>query len=222
MHYEFDLSVIWNNWPFLLSGAVTAVSVTAMALVLCLPIAITVALCRLSRHRLLRIPATLYVAVFRNTPALVQLIWFYYCLPILLGIEMQAMTSCTLALTVSAAGYMAEIIRGGIQGVDSGQIEAARTIGLTYFQTLRKVVFPQALRRMIAPTVNEIVTLLKFSSLLSVLGIADLTYQAQVLASNTFRPIEIYTFLGLEYLLICSLVSLAARRIEQRLAASER
>ena len=166
-------------------------------------------------------PAIGYIELFRNTPALIQLMWVYYCLPILTGIEMGAAASATVALAINGAAYIAEIIRGGIQGVDRGQVEAARTLGLSYAQTMRKVVLPQAFRRMIPPFVNESVSILKFSSLVSVLGVADLTYQAQVLSTTTFRPIEIFSFIAVVYLVLCSALSLFARRLELRLAVSD-
>lgn len=222
MRYQFDFSVIWENWSYLAAGLHIAAIVTVMSLAICLPIAAVVAMCQLSKRRWVRSPATAYVTVFRNTPTLVQLIWVYYCLPILLNVELGAMNACVLALALSAAAYLGEIFRGGIQSIDIGQVEAGRAIGLNYFQIMRLIVFPQALRRMIPPTVNEIVTLFKYSSLVSVLGVADLTYQAQVLSSTTFRPIEIFTFLGLEYLIICTLISALARRIEHRLATPGR
>jgi polar amino acid transport system permease protein len=184
-------------------------------------VGLLVALGRMSKRPWLYALAAGYVEVFRNTPALVQLIWVYYCLPILTGVNLSAPVSATIALAVNGGAYIAEIIRGGIQSVDRGQVEAARTLGMSYAQTMRKVVLPQAFRRMIPPFVNESVALLKFSSLVSVLGVADLTYQAQVLSTTTFRPIEIFTFLAVVYLLLCTAMSYAARLLEMRLAASD-
>ena len=221
MNYTFRFDVVANNLGFLLSGIKATLLVTAAALLVGGLVGLVVAIGRMSRRRWLYAPATAYVEVFRNTPALVQLIWVYYCLPILTGINMNAPVSCTLALAVNAAAYISEIIRGGIQGVDRGQVEAARTLGMSYAQTMRKIVLPQAFRRMIPPFVNEAVSLLKFSSLVSVLGVADLTYQAQVLSTTTFRPIEIFTFLAIVYFVICTIMSYCARLLEIRLAASD-
>jgi len=123
---------------------------------------------------------------------------------------------------VNGAAYIAEIIRGGIQAVDRGQVEAARTLGMSHVQTMRKIVLPQAFRRMIPPFVNESVSILKFSSLVSVLGVADLTYQAQVLSTTTFRPIEIFTFIAVVYFVLCTALSYFARRLELRLSVSYR
>lgn len=221
MNYTFRFDVVWNNVGFLLSGVRATLLVTAAALSVGIVVGLVVALGRMSRRRWLHGPATGYVEVFRNTPALVQLVWVYYCLPILTGINMSAGVSCTLALAVNGAAYIAEIIRGGIQGVDRGQVEAARTLGMSYAQTMRKIILPQACRRMIPPFVNESVALLKFSSLVSVLGVADLTYQAQVLSTTTFRPIEIFTFIAVVYFVLCTAMSYCARLLEIRLAVSD-
>lgn len=221
MSYQFEFEVVWRNLGFLLSGVEVTLAVTIAALSSGMVLGLFIALARMSTRRWLQAPAIAYIELFRNTPALIQLMWVYYCLPILTGLEMNAATSATLALAVNGAAYIAEIIRGGIQGVDRGQVEAARTLGMSYAQTMRKIVLPQAFRRMIPPFVNESVSLLKFSSLVSVLGVADLTYQAQVLSTTTFRPIEIFTFLALVYFVMCTIMSYAARLLEMRLAASD-
>jgi His/Glu/Gln/Arg/opine family amino acid ABC transporter permease subunit len=221
MTYDFRFDIVWTNLGFLLSGIKATLLVTIAALAVGMVVGLIVALGRMSTRRWLNSPATAYVEVFRNTTSIFHLIWVYYCLPILTGINMNAAVSCTLALAVNGAAYIAEIIRGGIQGVDRGQVEAARTLGMSYAQTMRKIVLPQAFRRMIPPFVNESVALLKFSSLVSVLGVADLTYQAQVLSTTTFRPIEIFTFIAVVYFVICTAMSYAAQLLELRLAASD-
>jgi His/Glu/Gln/Arg/opine family amino acid ABC transporter permease subunit len=221
MKYTFNFDVVWSNIGFLLSGVQVTLIVTIAALSSGLVLGLVVALARMSPRRWLQIPAVAYIEVFRNTPALIQLMWVYYCLPILTGLELNAASSATLALAVNGAAYIAEIIRGGIQSIDRGQIEAARTLGMSHVQTMRRVVLPQAFRRMIPPFVNESVSILKFSSLVSVLGVADLTYQAQVLSTTSFRPIEIFTFIAMVYLVLCTTLSYFARRLELRLAVSD-
>ncbi len=221
MTYEFKFDVVWKNLGFLLSGVELTLLVTAAALSSGLVIGLVVALARMSKRRWLNLPAIAYIEVFRNTPALIQLMWVYYCLPILTGIEMGAVASATFALAVNGAAYIAEIIRGGIQSIDRGQVEAGRTLGLSYAQTMRRIILPQAFRRMIPPFVNESVSILKFSSLVSVLGVADLTYQATVLSTTTFRPIEIFTFIAVVYFGLCTALSYFARRLELRLAVSD-
>lgn len=221
MDYKFNFDVVWQNVGFLLAGVEVTLAVTLAALSSGLVVGLVIALARMSSRRWLQMPAIAYIEVFRNTPALIQLMWVYYCLPILTGLEMSAVTSSTVALAVNGAAYIAEIIRGGIQSVDRGQVEAARTLGMSHVQTMRRIVLPQAFRRMIPPFVNESVSILKFSSLVSVLGVADLTYQAQVLSTTTFRPIEIFTFIAVIYFLLCTALSYCARRLEIRLAVSD-
>ncbi len=221
MNYTFKFDVVWSNLGFLLSGVQLTLIVTAAALSSGLIVGLIVALARMSKRRWLQVPAIAYIEVFRNTPALIQLMWVYYCLPILTGLEMSAAASATFALAVNGAAYIAEIIRGGIQSIDRGQTEAARTLGMSHAQAMRRIVLPQAFRRMIPPFVNESVSILKFSSLVSVLGVADLTYQAQVLSTTTFRPIEIFTFIAIVYFVLCTALSYFARRLEIRLAVSD-
>jgi His/Glu/Gln/Arg/opine family amino acid ABC transporter permease subunit len=218
MHYQFDFSVVWTNWRFLLSGLFITLEVTSLALLFASLIGVVVGIGRVSRHSLLRVPAYAVIGVLRNTPTLVQLIWVYYCLPIFLGFAVTPVTAAVIALSLTGGAYLAEIVRGGIQGIDRGQVEAAHTIGLSDLQTMRFVVLPQALRLMVAPFVNEFITLLKFSSLASVIGVADLTYTAQELSSSAFRPIETFTFLGVEYFVLCSVLSFLARLVSGRYA----
>lgn len=221
MSSTFHFGIVWEYLGYLLAGVKITVLVTTAALLFGAVVGLFVALGRMSKRRWLQWPAIAYVEIFRNTPALIQLMWAYYCLPILAGINLSAIVAATLALAVNGGAYIAEIIRGGIQAVDRGQVEAAKTLGFTHVQTLRKIVLPQAFRKMIPPFVNEMVSLLKFSSLVSVLGVADLTYQAQVVSTTTFRPIEIFTFIAVVYFVLCTALSYVARRLEIRLSVSD-
>lgn len=219
--YSVRLNVVTDNWLFLVSGINATLAVTAGALALGVALGLPLGMARLSARRWLTGPSVGYIEVFRNTPALVQLIWIYYCLPIIAGINMSATVSCTVALGLNAAAYIAEIFRAGIQSIDRGQVDAARGLGMSYLQAMRKVVLPQAFRRMIPAFVNETVSLIKYSSLVSVLGVADLTYQAQALSTTSYRPIEVFTFIAFVYFLVCTLLSYMARRLELRLAVSD-
>jgi ectoine/hydroxyectoine ABC transporter permease protein EhuC len=219
--YTFRFDVVWNNAGYLLAGIGTTLEVTVAALTVGIVIGLIVGMGRLSRRRLLYVPCTGYVEVFRNTPALVQLMWVYYCLPLLVGLNFGAKVSGVIALAVNGGAYLAEIFRGGIQAVDRGQVEAARTLGLSHLQTMRKIVLPQAFRKMLPPLVNESVALIKFSSLVSVLGVAELTYQAQVLSTTTFRPLEIFTGIALVYFGLCTALSYFAAQLERRLAVAD-
>ncbi len=222
MPYVFQFNVVWSNLGWLLEGVWITLLVTAISLLVGAALGLVLGLARLSRHQWLQAPIRAYIEIFRNTPALVQLIWVYYCLPILTGIDMSALVSCSLALTLYGAAYAAEIFRAGIQSIERGQVEAARAVGLTPFRVMQKIVLPQAIRRMIPPLVNEAITLLKFSSLVSVLGVGDLTYQAQVLSTTTFRPIEIFTAIAVIYFVLCSSLAYASNLLERRMGAWDR
>lgn len=218
MEYQFDFGAVYTNWQFLLSGLLITLKVTTLSLLFASIFGLVVGVARVSKFVVFSGIAYVFIAVLRNTPTLVQLIWVYYCLPILTGQTVTPVAAAVIALSLTGGAYLAEIVKGGIQGIDVGQVEAASTVGLSDFQTMRFVVLPQALRRMVAPFVNEFVTLLKFSSLASILGVAELTYSAQALSSTTFRPIEVYTFLGIEYFVLCSTLSVIARKISARYA----
>jgi polar amino acid transport system permease protein len=218
MSYEFHFNVVRDNWVFLLEGVWLTLGVTGGALGASIVLGLIFCVLRLAKARWLRYPAMAYIEIFRNTPALVQLIWVYYCLPILTGLDLNAPVSCGVALAMYGSAYNAEIFRAGIQSIERGQVEAANSLGLSAFNTFRYVVAPQAFRRMIPPLVNESITLLKFSSLVSVLGVADLTYQAQVLATTTFRPIEIFTFIAVIYFFLCGFLAVLARIVEKRMS----
>src|SRR5438874_3373653 len=138
--YSVRLNVVTDNWFFLVSGVNYTLGVTAAALALGVIVGLPLGMARLSTRRYLSAPSVGYIEVFRNTPALVQLIWIYYCLPMLAGINMSAVVSCTVALGLNAAAYIAEIFRAGIQSIDRGQVDAARSLGMSYMQAMRKVV----------------------------------------------------------------------------------
>lgn len=218
MKYEFRFDVLWRNFPYLAKGVWVTLEVAAIAISVGMVIGLITALLRLSRNRYLSMPATIYLMVFRNTPVLVQLIWVYYGLPIVLGFDTEPLTACSLSLAVSAGALLSEIFRAGIQSVERGQIEAARSLGMSLSLTMRRIILPQAVRQMVPPFGNMFVSYVKFSSLVSFLGVADLTYRAQVLAVNTFRPIEIFTGLAALYFVLCTVLSYGVEVAERRMA----
>lgn len=219
MKYQFKFEAFWENRSFILQGTVMTLEISAIALAIGLLLGLIVGVSKISRRKVFRSPAIFYVELFRNTPELVQLIWIYYCLPILFGLQMVALTSCIIALGLNAGAYLAEVFRAGIQAVDKAQIEAGRALGLSHFQTMRKITLPQAIRTMLPPFVNQSIALLKNSSLVSVLGVADLTFRSQIVATNTWRPIEIFTATAAIYFILCTVLSYVTRFSEKRLTA---
>lgn len=209
---------VWGSKDYLLGGIFITLQVMALSYVIAFMIGLLVWSLRISKRRFLNIPAGIYVEVCRNTPTLVQLIWIFYCLPYIIGIDLNPILSSIIALAITVGAYMSEDFRAGILAVDKGQIEAARSLGMSYRQAMQKIVIPQALRILIPPLMNHAVSLMKWSSLVSVLGVADLTYRAQVLSSQTFRPIEIFTSIGAVYFIMSMTLSYIVRYWERQWA----
>lgn len=219
--YQWDFGILWSyRWLFL-DGLGLTVGFTIAIVVLGLLIGLLAGLAKLSRFAPLRWLAHTYIEVFRCTPVLVQLIWFYYALPILTGIEMSAWTASILALSLYGGSFYAEIIRGGIVSIDTGQKEAGLALGMTPFQAMRRVVLPQALKRMVPPLMNQSIIQFKNTSLVSVLAVPDLVYQGQIAAHDSFRPLEIYTAVAIAYFVLLFPLTIIVRQGEKKLAASD-
>lgn len=210
-----------TNIRFLMSGLATTVSLSLLAMTLSILLGLAVALPGLARNRWARAFNRGYVELIRAVPLLVMLLWVYYGLPVVLGISLDAFMAGVIALAISDSAFEAEIFRAGIEGVPRGQTEAADSLGLSAIDRMRYVVLPQAIRRILPPLGNQLVYVLKMSSLVSVIGLAELTRKANELVVNAYRPLEIYTFLVLEYLVLILLVSAAVRWLERRMAAGE-
>jgi len=218
MTYDFRFDIVWNNFDTLLLGLKMTILLSVVAMVLGTIIGLTVALARLRLKKGLAIPFIVYVEVFRGTPALVQIVWIYYCLPIILGIQMGAFASLVLAMALNTGAYLSEVFRAGIQGIDRGHVDAASALGFTPAQSTRRVVIPQAAYRMIPAIGNQFISAIKLSSLCSVLGMAELMYQGQLVIANFFRPIEVFTVVAGIYLVLTYSTSLALTYLEWRLA----
>jgi len=211
-----------TNIQFLLGGLWTTISLSLLAITISVFIGLLVALPGLSTKPAWRRFNRIYVELFRAIPILVMLLWVYYGLPVVLDIKLDVFAAGVLALALCDSAFEAEIFRGGIQSIARGQSEAADSLGLSYWDKMRYVVLPQAIRRILPPLGNQFVYMLKMSSLVSVIGLSELTRRANELVVNQYRPLEIYTFLVLEYLVLILIVSQAVRWLEQRMQADER
>ena len=158
-----------------------------------------------------------YVELVRAVPGLVLVLWVYYGLPVVFGLELDVFAAGVIALGLSDSAFQAEIFRAGIQSIDRGQIDGAYSVGLTRLQTMRFIVLPQALRRILPALGNQFVYMLKMSSILSIIGYQELTRRANELVVTEYRPLEIYTFLVVEYLVLILIASWLMRWIEARL-----
>jgi polar amino acid transport system permease protein len=218
---QWDFSFIWSyRWLFV-NGTLVTLAFTVGIVLLGLAVGLLSGLVRLSRFAPLRWLSQAYVEVFRCTPVLVQLVWFYYALPILSGIEMSATTAGVLALSLYGGAFYSEIVRGGIASIETGQTEAALALGMTPAQSMRRIVLPQALKRMVPPLMNQSIIQLKNTSLVSVLAVPDLLYQGQAVAHDTYRPLEIYTLVAVIYFVILFPLTLLVGRLERRLARAD-
>ncbi|KJY94026.1 amino acid ABC transporter permease [Vibrio neptunius] len=207
-----------TNLKFLSTGFYDTITISLLSITLAMLIGLLVALPSLSNSRWINGLNRVYVEVIRSIPVLVLLLWVYYGLPTLLDISLDHFWAGVIALTVAESAFMAEVFRGGIQSIAKGQHEAAESLGLNYWQKMRLVILPQAFRQILPPLGNQFVYILKMSSLVSVIGLSDLTRRANELVVNEYLPLEIYTFLVLEYLILILLVSQAVRWLERRIA----
>ncbi|WP_218239720.1 amino acid ABC transporter permease [Comamonas fluminis] len=213
--YEWDFSLLWTYKTLLLQGISYTLLFTAICVIGGLAVGLIAGLGRLSSNKWITTPLRAFVEVFRCTPVLVQLVWFYYALPVLTGIEMSAPMAAGICLSLYGGAFYSEIIRGGIISIDPGQTEAGQAIGMTRFQVMRRIILPQAFKRMVPPLMSQSIMQLKNTSLLSVLAVPDLLYQGQVIAHDTYRPLEVYTFIAVAYFIILLPATMWAKRIEQ-------
>jgi polar amino acid transport system permease protein len=184
-----------------------------------LMIGLTTGIVRTTAPRWLSIPLRGYIEVFRCTPLLVQLVWVYYALPVLIGVEMTAAIACFITLSLYAGAFYAEIFRGGIEAVDRGQWEAGRAIGMRRAKIFRRIVLPQAIQVMIPSFINQTILQLKNTSLVSVVAVGDLLYQGSVITAASYRPLEIYTTIAVIYFVVLFPLTLVADQVEARMGA---
>ncbi|MEP3297650.1 MAG: amino acid ABC transporter permease [Pseudoruegeria sp.] len=211
----------WNNLNFMISGAYYTIVLSLTAILISVVVGLLVALPGLSDKRGWRMFNRTYVEIVRAVPILVLILWVYYGLPALTGITLNVFWAGVLALALSDSAFQAEIFRAGIQSIAKGQYEAAQSISLNYRDTMRYVILPQAIRRILPALGNQLVYMLKMSSLVSVIGMQELTRKANELVVSEYRPLEIYTILVLEYLVLILIVSAGVRWLERRMKAND-
>lgn len=205
------------NLSFLLKGFWATISISTMAMLISLSIGLLVALMGTAKRRWLFVISRIYIEFFRSIPLLVMILWVYYGLPALTGVQFGVFVTGLICLAVSDSAFTSEIFRSGLQSIKKGQGEAARSLGLSPWQTMRLVILPQVIRAVLPALGNQYVYILKMSSLVSIIGFQDLTRRANELTLTEFRPLEIYSFLVLEYLVLILLVSWGVRVMERRM-----
>ena len=206
-----------TNLKFLLSGLTTTIYISVISIIISAVIGFIVAIPSLAKSKFLTYINIGYVEIVRAVPLLVLILWIYYGLPIMTGISFSPFVSGIIALAISESAFQAEIFRAGINSIKKAQWEAGSSLGLNFFKRLRLVILPQAIKNILPAIGNQFVYVLKMSSLVSIIGIGDLTRKANELVVTTYRPLEIYTFLILEYLILILIVSYFVRKLEKNL-----
>jgi polar amino acid transport system permease protein len=218
MFYQWDFAFLLRYLPLLWKGVLVTLAYTAGSIFLGLIIGLVIGIGRLSRSKLLNIPLIAFIEAFRCTPLLVQIVWFYYALPVLVHVQIPAPVAATMVLSCYTGAFYAEIFRGGIISIEQGQWDAARALGLRPWPMMRKVILPQAIKRMVPPFVNQSITQLKNTSLVSTIAVPDLLYQGTLITADTYRPLEVYTVVALIYFAMLFPSTLLAQAYERYLA----
>lgn len=220
MEYEFAFTEILQNADLLLRGVWLTLALWAIAFVTALVAGLFLGIARGSSRAALNWPATGYIEVFRNTPVLVQLVWFYYAFPVLTGIQVSPFTAASLGLCLNTTAYCAEIYRGGLQSITAAQWEAGRALGMAYWTLMRRIILPQTVRRMLPAFTNRAVELAKMTSIASVITVHELMNEARTLSTQTFLPLETFTVVAVIYFILIYPGTVAALLLERKLAAS--
>lgn len=219
--YSWSFFPVFQASDLFLWGLWITIVYTVGSICIGLVVGLAVCFARLSGNRLLDWTAQGFQELFRCTPLLVQLLWFYYALPLLLGINIENYVAAMATLSLYAAAFYAEIFRGGILSIDRGQSEAGAAIGMSQSQIMRRVVLPQAMRRMLPAFINQSVIQFKNTSLISVISVAELAYMASVVNGQTYRPLESYTVVAILYFIILFPLTRVADYIERRMRVSD-
>ena len=219
---DFDLSLISNSIPLLIKGAGVTLEITALAVGFGLLVGLCLGLGQLSKSRILRWPCKIYVDVIRGTPLLVQIFIIYFALPNIIGHRIDPFVAAVTACSLNSGAYVAEIFRAGIQSISLDQMRAGLSLGMTTAQTMRYIILPQAIKRIIPPLGNEFIAMLKDSSLVSVIGLEELTLSGQLIIAETYATMEIWTVVAILYLVMTLTITQLVGFMERRLRLVER
>ena len=219
---SFDFSLIWNSLPLLLAGAGVTIEITAIAVGLGFVFGLITSVCRLSGVKILNILAVCYVNIIRGTPLLVQIFLIYFALPMIIGERINPFVAAVAACSVNSGAYVAEIFRAGIQSVDKGQMEAGRSLGLSWMQTMRYIILPQAFKHVVPPLGNEFISMTKETSLVSVIGFEELTRRGQLIIAKTYGSFEIWLTVAFIYLIMTFTIAQLVSYLERRVATDDR
>lgn len=207
-----------ESLPSLLAGLSMTLRIIIFALIIAIIIGLIFGLINVSKNKGLKVIARIYIDVVRGTPLIVQAFFIYFGLPNVLNFKINAVVAGIIAISINAGAYMAEIFRAGILAVDDGQMEAARSLGLSYRTAMRKVVLPQAFKNMTPALVNQCIISLKDTSILSVIGITELTQSGEIIIASNFKAFQIWLIVGMFYFIIIEILSIVSKKVERCLS----
>ena len=218
---NIDWSIAVTYWPDLLVGAKVTLQITILSLLIGTVVGLALALARISRLWFISWPAYAYIEFFRTTPPLVQIVWFYFVIPVLIGYELNSFQAASLALGLNIAAFLAEIFRSGIQGIDITQKDASLVLGLSRVEMYRFVILPQAMRIVLPPTATTVMLLIKGTALASAVGTMELMRVGQLISIETFRPMEVISLVAVAYFIVTYPIAFGARYLERRWRVGE-
>jgi len=222
MAYNWQFNTIWNYKEVFLKASLITIELTILVCLVGSFLGLIIALLEKSKNKFIKLPLRIYIDVVRAIPLLVLLIWMYYCIPILLGIRLSAFITALIGLSINMSPFVAEIVRSGIESIPKGQYESAKVLGFTKLQSMFRIILPQAIKPMIPNLVSLYITMLKFTSLASVIAVGEILHTANTLISNTYRPLEVYTAVAVLYIILVIPLTYLAKKLENRLSSKKK
>ncbi|TQI66638.1 amino acid ABC transporter permease [Clostridium sp. KNHs216] len=219
---DLFLKIFQESLPSLLSGLRITVIMALLSLFFASIVGLIMCIFSISRFRLLKAISTTYIYVIRGIPLMILGLFLYFGVGAALQIRFDPMVAAIIALTINAGAYMAEIFRAGIQAIDFGQMEAARSLGLNYFKAMKRVILPQAVKIMIPSIMNQFITTIKDTSILSVVSVRELTLSGQIIIANNYRPFEVYAIVALMYFVFITILTMISKQMERKLSYDHR
>ena len=218
MGYEWDFAIVFRDFDLLILGLVNTLKVTGLALLFGVPLGLFLALLRLFGSWPIKVPVGILIEFLRSTPPIAQLFWFFFAMPILIGVEIDPFGASVLTFSLQSSAFFAEVFRGGIISIDRGQWEAAKAIGMDRNSSIKRIILPQAVKRMIPAFLERAIELMKTTTLVSTISYADLLYQANSIAQSTYRSLEVFSIAAGLYFIVIFACSIGVRNIERYLA----
>ena len=218
MGYEWDFAIVFRDFDLLILGLVNTLKVTGLALLFGVPLGLFLALLRLFGSWPIKVPVGFLIEFLRSTPPIAQLFLFFFAMPILIGVEIDPFGASVLTFSLQSSAFFAEVFRGGIISIDRGQWEAAKAIGMDRNSSIKRIILPQAVKRMIPAFLERAIELMKTTTLVSTISYADLLYQANSIAQSTYRSLEVFSIAAGLYFIVIFACSIGVRNIERYLA----